>query len=45
MIERVLILSGRGKWDKIFSEPSMLLSLGGEIHRIEFEEQCLTERW
>ena len=39
MIERVLILSGRGKWDKILLEPSVWLSLGGEIHWIVFEEQ------
>ena len=32
MIKRVLILSGRGKWDKIILEPSVWLSLGGENH-------------
>ena len=39
MINRVLILFGRGKWDKIILEPSAWLSLGGEIYWIEFEEQ------
>ena len=39
MIKRVFILSGRGKWDKILLQSSVWLTLGGEIHWIEFEEQ------
>jgi hypothetical protein len=43
-IEGVVILSGRGKWDKMLLEPSVKLNPGHDIYGIECEEQRLTER-